>query len=238
MTTSTLDKTVGEFVAEQPSLARVFERLGIDYCCGGKKPLTEACAELGLEAESVVRVLAACENGKGADDHGNWALTTMSQLVDHIVTEHHGFLRAELPRLGGMVVKVVAAHGGREPQLAEVQRIFETLRAEMEQHMVKEEQILFPMIKSLEVARQKPEFHCGSVANPIRVMVMEHDSAGAALHRMRELTKGYRAPEEACNTYRALLDGLRELEEDMHRHVHEENNILFPKAVKMEEGLG
>ena len=238
MSNLSIDTTVGQLVAEQPALARVFERLGIDYCCGGKMPLAEACGKMGLDAASVLKVIRACDNGKGTDDHGHWALTTMGQLVDHIVTEHHGFLRTELPRLTGMMGKVIAAHGQREPHLKEVGQILAGFKAEIDQHLVKEEQILFPMIKELEGAKTKPAFHCGSVGNPIRVMMMEHEGAGDAMHRMRELTKNYVAPEEACNTYRALLDGLREMEEDMHRHVHEENNILFPKAAKLEAELG
>ena len=232
-----LETTVGQAVAEKPGLARVFEKLGIDYCCGGKIPLSQACRDKGLDGATVLQVLAAYEGGKGSDDHGNWALTTVSQLIDHILVDHHAYLRIEMPRLEIMIGKVVAAHGQREPHLAEVQSVYQGLRAELEQHMMKEEQILFPLMRELETARTRPVSHCGSVENPIRVMIMEHEHAGDALGRLRQLTKDYTAPPEACNTYRALLDGLREMEGDLHRHIHEENNILFPKAVKMEAAL-
>jgi len=231
------DITIGELVAEQPALARVFERLGIDYCCGGKRSLGEACAAHGLDAASVARGLAACDGRGGTDDHGNWLLTSTSQLIDHIIAVHHGYLRAELPRLAGLIAKVTQAHGEREPHLAELQRVFAAFRAELDDHMLKEERILFPMIRQLETARGPVTLHCGTVENPIRVMVSEHDNAGAALARMRELTHGFAVPPEGCNTYRVMLEGLHELEADMHRHVHEENNILFPKAVQAEAAL-
>src|SRR5262249_36156390 len=149
-------------------------------------------------------------------------------LVDHIVTSHHGYLREALPRLDMLIEKVVGAHAGQHPELLQLRGVFRSFQRELETHMFKEEHILFPMCRELERAGAHPRFHCGSSQNPVRVMTMEHDDAGNALAAMRQLTHDFTAPEDACITYRAMLDGLAELEQDMHRHVHLENNILFP----------
>jgi regulator of cell morphogenesis and NO signaling len=154
----------------------------------------------------------------------------MVELIDHIVTIHHAYLHRELPRLAELAGRVIDAHGNRHPELREVDDVFESLGDELRFHMLKEEKILFPMIARLEVAMKVPELYCGSVGNPIAVMQHEHDDAGAALARLRVLTDGYTAPPDACPTYRALLDGLSGLEAELHVHIHEENNILFPRA--------
>ena len=158
----------------------------------------------------------------------------MTELCDHIEQTHHAYLRTELPRLGQMIDKVVNAHGASHPKLHEVQRVFAALCAELEPHMFKEERILFPAIRQLEQSAATPSFPFGTVANPINVMEHEHDNAGAALSELRTLTADYVPPDDACNTYRAMLDGLRELETNMHQHVHKENNILFPRAIEHE----
>lgn len=232
------EKSLGDFVSEQPGLGRIFERLGFDYCCAGRKSLQQACQERGLDAASVLRVLMACENGRAVDDHGNWGLTTMGQLVDHLIAEHHGFVRAELPRLTALLQKVVAAHSVREPHLLEVQEVFAGLRTVLEAHLGREEQVLFPLIKQLEMARRHVAFNGEKLAGIIQAMTAEHDSASAALHRLQAITHDFAVPEEACDAYRALLEGLRELTQDMHQHVHEENNILYRKALKAEASLG
>lgn len=229
---------VGELVAEKPGRSRVFEKLGIDYCCGGKRPLDVACAEKGLDPETLLQALKAFDAASSAGGDGrDWRTAPLSELADHIVATHHAYLREELPRLSALVNKVAGAHGEHRPELLQVREIFAALKAEMEQHMMKEEQILFPMCKVLETANAVPSFHCGSVQNPIRVMEHEHDSAGNALHRMNAMTHGYTPPQEACNSYRAMLEGLERLEADMHQHVHKENNILFPRAIALEETL-
>ena len=230
---SKLDTTVGQLVTERPARARIFESLGIDYCCGGKKPLAQAIAEKGLDEKAILGVLDAFDDASPVAEK-NWGEASLSELADHIEATHHAYLKTELPRLEFLVNKVANRHGPHNPKLIELARIFGIFKAELESHMHKEEVILFPICRELETATGPRQFHCGSVQNPIRVMIHEHDDAGEALGRMRELTDNYTAPTDACNTYRALFDSLKQLEQDMHRHVHKENSILFPRAVSAE----
>ena len=224
-------RTVGEWVTERPSRSRVFERFGIDYCCGGKQPLDAACSKAGHALNDVLEALDESDACSAGEEDVDWSQGKMTDLTDHIVSTHHAYLRRELPRLEAMGAKVVAAHGDRHPEVVTCQEVFTSLRAELESHMDKEEQILFPMIKSLDGAESVPQFHCGGIENPIAGLEDEHDNAARALRKLRALTNEYEPPDEACNTYRAWLDGLHEVEADMHRHVHKENNILFPQAI-------
>ena len=228
-------RTIGEMVRKRPHLSRVFDKLGIDYCCGGGKSLSEACAERGLDPKTVSEVLEATEASRSvSSSEADYGTMSMTELADHIETTHHVYLRRELSRLEQMVQKVAEAHGQNHPEIRELVNIFGGLKVELEQHMMKEEQILFPAIRELEGANRETHFPFGTVANPIQMMEHEHDNAGNALGRMRELTKDYAPPDDACNTYRAMLDGLRELESDLHQHIHKENNILFPRAIEYE----
>jgi regulator of cell morphogenesis and NO signaling len=203
--------------------------------------LDRACREKGLDVAAVLGQLAAGEDEAEPryDEHGpiGGATATMGELIDHLVTIHHAYLHRELPRLADLAGRVVDAHGNRHPELRELRDVFESLRDELRFHLLKEEKILFPSIARLEVAREVPELYCGSVENPILVMEHEHDDAGAALARLRALTDGYTPPPDACPTYRALLEGLAGLEADLHVHIHEENNILFPRARAAEGAL-
>ncbi len=226
--------TVGELVAQRISRARVFERFGIDYCCGGKTPLIEACANGDVELNDVLEALREAEAHSPSDQEKDWSQESMSALVDHILATHHAFLREELPRLVELTEKVVAAHSERHPEVRLVREVCLSLKNELEMHMGKEEEILFPMVKQIDSGRIGAAGHCGSVVNPIQVMEQEHDNAGKALARLRDLTNGFVPPEDACVTYRALLDGLAGLEADLHLHIHKENNILFPKAIRAE----
>lgn len=228
--------SVGELVAQKPSRARVFEKMGIDYCCGGKKPLAEACTEKGLDARTVAVMLEAAESPSTEPlaDAKSMSLTT---LADHIQATHHAYLRRELPRVDALVRKVVNAHARNHPEVVEVQRIFLEFCGEIASHMVKEEQILFPAIRSLDASGSPSMGGCGSIANPIRQMEAEHEVAGDALASFRALTGDYTAPPDVCNTYRAMLDALEDLEKDMHQHVHKENNILFPRALERESAV-
>jgi regulator of cell morphogenesis and NO signaling len=225
---------VGDWVAESIGRARVFERLGVDYCCGGKQTLSAACAEKGLSPDEVLAMLH--EVPKAADEP-DWSTLPLGAVMDDILATHHEHLRHELPRLHRLVRKVASVHGERHPELVRVQAVFGGLVEELNTHMFKEEQILFPLIRQLEAADRRPRFHCGSVENPIAVMEFEHDNAGEALHNIRELTGDYQPPEDACNTYRAMLAGLEGLEENMHHHIHKENNILFPRSIALEASL-
>lgn len=226
--------SVGKLVAERPSRSRVFENWGLDYCCGGKRPLNEACAEAQIDLGDVLRDLETVEDDSSSLYDPDWTVAPLAKLVDHIVATHHGYLRAELPRLTELIRKVRGAHGARHPEIHELAAIFGEFRLEIETHAAKEEQILFPFLRALAMPAPLPEFVCGSVAHPIARMEQEHDDAGVALQKMRMLTHDYSAPEDACNTFLALLDGLRGLEADMHQHVHKENNILFPRALALE----
>ncbi len=232
--------TVGDLVRQRPARSRVFEQLKIDYCCGGKLPLAQACAARKLDPQTVLTQLDAAdaqeEQRQGqfvdADAMG------LAQLADHIVTTHHAYLRAELPRLDYMTQRVLNAHGERDARLEQVREAFIALQDELTSHMLKEERILFPMVRQIETSTQAPAFHCGSLANPIAQMETEHELAGNALATMNEASDGYQPPDWACNTYRAMLDGLATLEADLHQHIHKENNVLFPKALAREAELG
>jgi regulator of cell morphogenesis and NO signaling len=231
-------RTVGELVAQRPARAIVFEKYGIDYCCGGGKPLAQACQERGVDFEAVTKELRNSDAAPQPPQR-DWTKASLTELADHIVSTHHAFLREQLPRLDQLTAKVASVHGEHRPELRTLREVFVGFRQELESHMYKEEQILFPMCRTLEQSDSSapPAFHCGSIANPIRVMIMEHDHAGDALGQMRTLTAGYRVPAEACGSYRAMLDGLESLEKDMHQHVHKENNILFPRAAQAEAEL-
>lgn len=229
--------TVGSLVAERPGRARLLEVLGLDYCCGGRKALADACAELGLDTAAVLRDLAADDAAVTAEPDVRPADMGLAELADHIEATHHAFMRSELPRVSVLAERVVRAHGDTHPEMLQVRSVFEALRQELEAHLQKEEIVLFPICRDLEAATALPAFHCGSVANPIRVMEMEHDSAGGALAMFRELTGNYTTPEDGCSTYTALLDALQGLEADLHQHIHKENNILFPRAIALEGKL-
>jgi regulator of cell morphogenesis and NO signaling len=238
MHTYTSTDTVGELVAQRPALARVFENEGIDYCCGGGKTLEEACRKKGIDVSTLLTLLAEAASSDENSDIVNVTGMNLTELADHIEQTHHAYLRTELPRLEGITQKVASVHGEKDARLAEVRDTFLTLAKELSDHMMKEERILFPMVRQLEAGDGTEAIHCGSLANPIRQMIMEHEQAGSVLERLRSLTDNHTVPDWACNTYRAMLDGLAQFEHDLHQHIHKENNVLFPKAVEMEERTG
>jgi len=230
-----LSRTVGELVVERPARARIFEKLGIDYCCGGNKPLDEACRAMGIDHTRVHAELEEADTQADGDrDRLDPNGMSLAALADHIVETHHAYLRRELPRLGALTKRVHHAHGTRDERLGEVERIFGALAEELFSHMLKEERILFPIVRRIEASAGPAESHCGSISNPIAVMEQEHQIAGDALATLREKTDGFEPPSWACNTYRVMLDGLAELERDLHLHIHKEDNILFPKALALE----
>lgn len=231
--TITPESTVGAIVAARPILARVFQRVGIDYCCGGKMPLAEACTRQKLDPQTVVAMLdaAATLAAEGQPEVAAAAMT-LTELADHIETTHHEYVKAELPRLLEMAERVALKHKWKDARLPEVHATLLALTNEMFSHMQKEEEILFPIVRQLE-AGTVGDFHCGSVANPIRQMELEHEAAGGAVARLRKLTDDFTPDAEACNTHRGLLAGLAEFEADLHQHVHKENNVLFPQAIAM-----
>lgn len=228
--TITPETTVGELVRAVPARARIFENLGIDYCCGGKRSLAEACQAKGLDGATVGAMLAAL-NGVPEGSAVDANAMTLTALCDHIEQVHHGFLRQEMPRWDLMTRKVAAVHGDHEPRLHEIRRVFESFQAEMVAHMKEEEERVFPAIRQLEAE----QFGTGETAAGLRVSLSrlesEHEHAGAALARFKELSDRYAPPDWACNTFRALYDGLAQLERNMHQHVHKENNVLFPRVL-------
>ncbi len=230
---------VGAVVAERLGRAQVFERLGIDYCCRGTTPLAEACAGRSLDVDRVMAEIAESDLREANEGSGriDCSAMTAGELADHIVETHHVFLRRELPRLFDLMDKVIAAHGARHPELTNLGNTFTDLRQELESHMIKEERVLFPLIKQLEAARAPFPIHCGTVENPIRVMEHEHETVATALQRIRELTGNFQAPADACGSFTALYEGLARLETDLHQHIHKENSILFPRAAALESAL-
>ena len=236
MSQITLNRSVGELVAECPARSQVFEELQIDYCCHGGVSLQEACQQQHLDPGEVLAKLAPQEDL--APDLRDWLTAPLRELCDYIEQTHHVYLRAVLPRLDSLVAKVAEVHGDRHAELHDVLRLFQGLQAELVPHMVKEERILFPAIRQLELASRPLKLPFGTIQNPIRMMEHEHDAVGKMLSQLRSLTNDFAAPEGACNTYRAMLDGLRELELDLHEHIHKENNILFPRAAKLEASRG
>jgi len=234
MTTFQISDTVGTIVRDRPSLSRLFEQAKVDYCCGGKKTLDEACRQQGIDPQVFLTQLEAIAT-TSQEPALNITNLSLRELADHIEQTHHAYLHTELPRLERMVTKVAAVHGDQEPRLRRIKDIFLDLSQELATHLQKEERILFPMIRQLEFSATVPLFHCGTIANPVRQMEFEHDDAGAALSQLRQLTDNYNPPDWACNTYRAMLDGLLHFEEDMHQHIHKENNVLFPRAIALEQ---
>ncbi len=226
--------TLGELVDEYPTLAREFERRGLDYCCGGGRTLAAACAGRGLDPTATAAELAAAA---GERQPADWSTMAVDELCDHIDAAHHRYLWDELPRLSALVEKIRGVHGGRHPELADIARVYEEVRADLEPHLLKEERVLFPLVHELSHAAAPASFHCGSVRNPIGVMLSEHDRVGELLARMRVLTNDYRPPADGCASYVACFAGLAELEADTHLHIHKENNVLFPKAVQLEAEL-
>ncbi len=219
--------SLADVVTVRPELAPVLDRMGLDFCCGGSLAVAEAAASAGLSPDEVLGILAAVE----AEPPPDWTSLGPSGLVDHIEATHHRFLRERLPFLSGAAAKVVDVHGANHPELASVAAVFEELRADLEPHLLEEEQLLFPMVRELSSASGHREARRGQLEESIAGLVTEHDRAGELLARLRELTDDHEPPADACATYRALYAGLAELEADTHLHVHKENNLLFPAVL-------
>jgi regulator of cell morphogenesis and NO signaling len=221
--------TLAEIVIENPAAARVLDGFGLDYCCQGDRTLAVACLDAGLAPDVVTAKLADLETGL---DIG-WTTLAPPALADHIVETHHRYLHEEIPLLDGLAAKVLSAHGERHPELAEVRRLVAALRADLEPYLMKEERVLFPAIHALAAGRT--QFPFGPVANPIRMMIAEHDRAGELLAELRSATGAYAVPADGCTSFRSLYDRLAALEEDTHLHIHKENHVLFPDALRLAE---
>jgi regulator of cell morphogenesis and NO signaling len=236
----TVDKTVRELALENSAATRVFEKLGIDYCCGGNKSLEQACRTANLSINQVIDALeTAAQSSRSVQSVRDWRREPLADLISHITNTHHKFTREELARLAPLLDKVCSVHGKNHPELLQVRAGFQGLAQELTMHMMKEEQMLFPYIVRMEesVIQKEPILPSpfGSVLNPVSMMEHEHDSAGNALRAMREASRGYTTPPDGCISYQTLYQALAEFEADLHQHIHLENNILFPRAIAMEQ---
>ena len=227
--------TVGEIVATDFRTAGVFEQFGIDFCCGGRRSLDDACREAAADPAIVIRALDALPPTRADDDVTRWSL---DRLIDHIVRVHHSYVRSALPAIGRHLTKLQGVHGARHPELARIATAFERLSIDLEQHMAKEEQVLFPYVRDLAAtsahASRAALSPFGTVENPIRMMEREHREAADEMRLIRELTNGYTPPADGCATYTVCMTELSQFERDLHRHVHLENNVVFPMAVELE----
>jgi regulator of cell morphogenesis and NO signaling len=233
--------SVRDIAAGSPDAVRVFERLGIDYCCGGKRLLADVCREKGLELQEVAHEIETAAAARRTPER-DWNVAPLTGLIRHIVGTHHEFLRRELPLIGARLEKVYRVYNeSYGPTLVGLPEVFGALHGELDLHLRKEEMILFPAIETFEAAaveeRPLPQTPFGPIANPVRMMESEHDSAGGALARIREITQNFSAPAHACETYRALMASLEGLEHDLHTHIHLENNVLFPRAMRLEDSM-
>ncbi len=230
-------RTIKDIVVEDYRTAAIFEKYGLDFCCKGNRSLAQACNEKGISKEPLERELESIkQSGNASDTH--LPLWSPSFLAEYIVQNHHSFVRAVTPSMKAHVIKVAAVHGENHPEMIRVRDLFIALSDELSQHMLKEEQILFPYIAALARARslnmKAPAAAFGSVEHPINMMRSEHEAAGSALEEIRSLTKNFTPPADACTTYHVTLEELDAFEKDLHRHVHLENNILFPMALANE----
>ena len=223
------DPTLGDLVAANPAAVRVLDGLGLDYCCHGNRSLAEACAAAGVDAALVAERLADLD----VDGDTTWTSLDAPALAAHIIDTHHRYLHEELPLVDALAAKVLSVHGDRHPELAEVRRFVAAIRADMEPHLMKEERVLFPAIAALTNGAR--EFAFGSVVNPIRMMGMDHDRAGELLAKLRSAACGYAVPDDACASFRSLYERLEALELDTHLHIHKENHVLFPAALRLAE---
>ena len=235
MSQTWIGKTVGELVLEKPSRSKVFEKVGLDYCCKGHQPLGVACAEKGIELEGILAALAAQDATAHPEEDQSWR-ASVEAAVDHIVSTHHVYMRECMPRLDFLTQKVANVHGQEDPRLLELRRLYLQFQEETYAHLEKEERVLFPMC--LALAQGKTGAAMGgchmSVQMPVNAMMHEHENHGANLESFRRLTDDFVPPAGACNSWRAMLDGLQEMEQDLHRHIHKENSWLFPTAVALE----
>lgn len=234
------EETIGQIAAKDLRKAVVFKKFGLDFCCGGKKTLKLACAEKGVDVTKIEQELQQADKMSSSRSlpYGDWSLDF---LADYIVNTHHSYVRKNLPDIRVYAEKVMRVHDNRHPELLPIWRLVEEVNAELTAHLVKEERVLFPYIKELVAAKNNVQplhaAHFGTVQNPINMMEMEHEMVGKNLAEIREISNNFTLPEDACASYSLLYRMLDEFEEDLHLHIHLENNILFPKALEIEKEL-
>jgi regulator of cell morphogenesis and NO signaling len=232
---------VRDIALEFPQATRVLEKLKIDYCCGGDQPLAAACATAGVEMENVMKLIEQAGKTVAEDSASDLQSASLSELIGYILDKHHVYTKDEMARLEPLAEKVLTAHGENHSELRAIRDVLTELFMDLRQHMFKEEQILFPFVIELEKSqtqnRRPPFAPFGTVNNPIRMMLMEHDTAGALLRELRKLSGDYQAPPDACISYKTFYEALNAFEQDLHQHIHLENNLLFPKAIELEASL-
>ncbi len=232
--------TIGAIVRHNYKAAGVFKNYGIDFCCGGNKTIAEVCREKNINAEAVERELETVLATQPADAE-NFDLYSLTALAEHIEQTHHKYIEAQAPLLQQYLEKIAKVHGKNHPVLEVLKNEFSVASGQLAQHMKKEELILFPFVKKMEQMKygdrpvEQPPF--GTVQNPVTMMMLEHDTEGERFRKMTSLTHNYSPPEDACNTYRVSFALLKEFEDNLHQHIHLENNILFPKAIALEKDL-
>ena len=239
MTTAFDSATLGAIVAADYRTAAVLERFGLDFCCGGRRTLDEACAQQGVDASEVLHALAAVPTSAVPQEvpDASWAA---DRLADYIVARHHTYVRAQVPVISAQLARLQEVHGTRHPELATIAAHFGAVADELRLHMMKEEEILFPYVRALAAAATHgtapPPAMFGTVANPIRMMEMEHQSAGNGLELLKALSGNFTVPADGCATYRACFAELEAFDRDLRMHIHLENNLLYPRAVALEAG--
>lgn len=233
--------TIRDIVTTLPVSTRLFEKLKIDYCCGGDKPLGEACKSAGIAIDKLTAMLNDISKANMAEAAPDFQNSNATELINYILEKHHVYTKDEMARLELLADKVVSVHGKNHSELLELQDVMNRLFSDLKQHLFKEEQILFPYIVALEKSRMDnetaPFAPFGTVANPIRMMLTEHDAAGELLREMRKITSDYQAPSDACISYTTLYKAIEAFEADLHQHIHLENNLLFLKATALENEL-
>jgi len=237
--TINIETSVRNLALSVPNATRVFEQMGIDYCCGGNQSLAAACENAKIPVAMVIESLEHSSNTVSSNGAAqDWQAASLRELINHIVETHHSFTRRELARVEKLSEKVLSAHGKNHPWLLNLDELVRSLGQDLNLHMLKEEQALFPYVNALEEAvtnnRPAPTPFFVTVQNPVRMMMMEHDKAGDILRDIRKVTNGFTLPADACITFGTLYQALQELEADLHQHIHLENNILFPRAIEIE----
>ena len=234
------DKTIAEYVAEDYRTAAVFKKYNIDFCCNGNRDVREAAQKKKIDPEQVFRDLETVktQNNAGTTDYQSWPLDL---LADYIEKRHHRYVEEKTPVITAFLDKLCKVHGSRHPELFEIYEIFKASAGDMAKHMKKEELILFPFISKMVKAKMAgtgvSPAHFGTVENPVNMMMEDHNTEGERFRKIAELSNDYTMPADGCNTYRVTYAMLREYEEDLHLHIHLENNILFPKAIRLEKEL-
>jgi regulator of cell morphogenesis and NO signaling len=223
--------TVAELAIAMPAAIPVLERLKIDYCCHGNQPIEQACSRAGITPEQLVTLI---QSEPAGGEERSWDAATLMEIVRFILSTHHAYTRSTLQTLGELAAKVSRKHGPHHPELMTIERLVAALTDDLMPHMMKEEQILFPYFEQLDRGGEVPLPFFGSVRNPIRLMMAEHDAAGEKMAEIRAASNDYSLPADACTSFTAFYKMLAAIEEDLHRHIHLENNVLFPRAIAME----